>query len=69
VIRPSSLGLIVLCAIIPLYGTLADSIRPGPIPRVVPDGVATDVGVVLAALVAIAGGRPCSPRDALTSLS
>jgi O-antigen ligase len=69
VIRPSSLGLIVLCAIIPLYGTLAelDPTRP-PIPRVVPDGVATaTLVVVLAALVAIApAAARAARRDALT---
>jgi hypothetical protein len=54
-VKASSAGLIVLFAIVPLYGTLAvfDPSRP-PIPPLVPDSVAIAIGfITIAALVAV----------------
>lgn len=67
--RVSSIALVVLFAIIPLYGTLAilDPSRP-PIPRVVPDWVAAAAGVAaIAAMLAIIPAALRAARfDALT---
>jgi O-antigen ligase len=53
--RISGPALVLLCAIIPLYGTLAalDPSRP-PIPKLVPDAVAAGIGLLaVAALIAV----------------
>jgi hypothetical protein len=67
--RASSLGLIVLAAIVPLYGTLAvlDPSRP-PIPRLVPDAVAIAIGAIAVAamLAVIPAAARSARRDWLT---
>ncbi|BDE04741.1 hypothetical protein WPS_00170 [Vulcanimicrobium alpinum] len=67
--RPSALGLAVLCAIIPLYGTFAalDPSRP-PIPPLIPHAATAAAGLL--ALAALAAVVPAAARavrrDALT---